>query len=95
MRPDYFNRIYRDPCLSEFLKDMARRLSPTPEAAEDAEQEAWLAIYQAPDGVSVAGLKSAIVTTVASAVYIERKPRKAWKRWVRELGPVIRIMDVT
>ena len=64
---------------------MARRLSPTGEIAEDAEQEAWFAVAQAPDGVGVDGLKAAIVTSVASAVYMERKSRKAWKRWIRVL----------
>jgi uncharacterized membrane protein YccC len=82
---NYFQRIYGDSQLHDFLHDMARRLSPTAECAEDAEQEAWLAVAQAPDGVSVGSLRAAVVTSVASAVWQERKPRRAWRRWVREL----------
>ena len=82
---DYFATVYADVELRDFLHDMARRLSPTREVAEDAAQEAWLAVAQAPDGVSVASLRAAVVTSVASAVYVERKPRKAWRRWVRVL----------
>jgi hypothetical protein len=77
-----FYQIYADADLRDFLHDMARRLSPSKECAEDAESEAWLAIWQAPDGVTIKGLKDAIVTTVASAVWVERKPRRAAKRWV-------------
>ena len=83
MTPAYFNQVYADAELRDFLHDMARRLSPTVECAEDCEQEAWLAVAQAPDGVSVKGLRDAIVTSVASAVWQERKPRKAAKMWIR------------
>lgn len=86
MTPDYFQRIYADTELRDFLHDMARRLSPTPEIAEDCEQEAWFAVAQAPDSVSVRSLRDAIVTSVASAVWQERKPRRAWKRWIRVLN---------
>lgn len=86
MTGDYFYRhVYSDAELCDFLSDMARRLSPTPEIAEDCEQEAWLAVAQAPDGVSTHSLRDAIVTSVASAVWQERKPRRAWKRWLRIL----------
>lgn len=86
MTPDYFHQVYADSELRDFLRDMARRLSPTLEVADDCEQEAWLAVFQAPDGVSVKGLREAIVTSVASAVWQERKPRRAWKRWIRVLN---------
>ena len=83
MTHDYFRVVYTDAELRDFLHDMACRLSPTPEVAEDCEQEAWLAVSQAPDGVDVAGLRDAIVTSVASAVWQERKPRRAAKMWIR------------
>ena len=85
MTPETFDRFYTDASLRGFVSDMAKRLSPSREAAEDAEQECWLAIAQAPDGVHVDGLRAAIVTSVASAVWQERKPRRAAKMWIRVL----------
>ena len=85
MTPERFRDIYSDADLRDFVADMARRLAPTREAAEDAEQEAWFAIGQAPDHVSMASLRSAIVASMASSVHQERKPYRAWKRWVSVL----------
>jgi DNA-directed RNA polymerase specialized sigma24 family protein len=83
---DHFSAVYADSELRDYIADMARRLSPTREIAEDASQEAWAAIAQAPDNVSIASLKDSVTTSVASSVWqFHGKSLRNNQRWIRIL----------
>jgi hypothetical protein len=86
MTHDRFTEVYSDRWLRDYVRGVSRRLSPTREAAEDAEQECWLAISKAPDSVGMEGLVQTAGLIVASAVnQSETKPSRAVGAWIRVL----------
>ena len=90
MSPEVFLQFYQDADLQAYIH---RFTTKAREAAKDAEQEAWLAVAQAPDGVSKEGLKAAVVTSVASFVWQERKHRRL-TRWLGDLERIEIHMDI-